>query len=629
MFSFLRKKSLVKRAALAGAALVLLTSLFFVSCGDSDPNPTEEGVVNAQSPVISAQPANTFWNVFTDTDKDSVTLSVTAGVTDGGNLSYQWYSRQTVNGSGIAINGATSNEFTITKTAYTANGAYYFYVVITNTNNAVSGTKTVSATSNTATVTVAGYPDTDYSDTHTLPDNLKGEWESEWGELFTVSDSEFSSGGDWGGGWNGYKGTIVNQRGNVEGTAGYITIQYTQNDWAEGAENLYYVIYYKDLTATTVTISGAGSSIDPDFDFETGGGRSTKEEAEATYTVSAGYFEMGSDLVKEGSGSANAQEPNINAQPQSASWNVSAATYQLSVTASVTDGGTLSYQWYSNTSATTTGGTAIGTNSASLSLAKADYPTNRKAYFYVVVTNTNNNATNTKTVAKTSNAATITVTGNTTTTYYTGDAEFNTVMASFEEGLWLSYDGYHIHKWSDFDADHWDRAKDIFSTMTTNKNDLKTYSTQQKPGNNDYIIMYDDDAMDMGGPYGMGYMGIVRAVNVSTTSNSEGAFIIEYFEGTEPAWLLAGYSGYVSSQELQPGEKPFFGFYFQLDDEDTCHFGNTTDGEYGSVPWYSETATLGEAINKITIANQSLYLGGAIDGFGSWHRYDDCEDWWP
>ena len=252
---------------------------------------------NAQKPIIETQPADTFWNVYTAAS--GVKLTVEAHVTDGGALSYQWYSNTSnsvVNGT--KIDTVTGKDYALTKTAYTANGTYYFYVIITNTNNDVTGLKNVSVTSHVAAVTVVGYPDTAYSDTHTMPSKLIGEWESEWGELYTISAGEFSSGADWGDGWSGYKGTIVNHRGNSAGTAGYITIKYTQNDWDETAENKYYVIYYKDLTETTVTIAGAGSFVFTDPDFGASGGRSTEDEAEATYTVSAGYFAMGSDLTR-------------------------------------------------------------------------------------------------------------------------------------------------------------------------------------------------------------------------------------------------------------------------------------------------------------------------------------------
>ena len=109
----------------------------------------------------------------------------------------------------------------------------------------------------------------------------------------------------------------------------------------------------------------------------------------------------------------DAEEPEITGQPEGGTWNVgSASTLSLTVTASVTDGGSLSYQWYSNTTGSTVSGNAVagGTN-ATLTLAKADYEFNAVYYFYAVVTNTNNNAAVNKTVTATSNAAMVTVTG--------------------------------------------------------------------------------------------------------------------------------------------------------------------------------------------------------------------------
>jgi hypothetical protein len=300
MFSLLKKKTVLNWAVFAFLVPIVIAGLLVVSCADTISKLTD----NAQKPTITVQPANIFWNVFSDTDESSsVTLSVDATVTDGGTLSYQWYSNSTDGTPGSEeIDGGTNATLTLSREDYTENGDYYFYVIITNTNDKVTGTQTASTTSDVATFTVVGYPDTGYSDTHTLPAALISDWESEWGELFTISATEFSSGMDFGEGWSGYKGTIVNHRGNAAGTAGYITIQYTQNDWDEDAEDLYYVIYYKNLTDTTVTIAGAGSFAFTDPDFGASGGRLTKEEAEAVYTVSAGYFEMGSDLVKPGEG---------------------------------------------------------------------------------------------------------------------------------------------------------------------------------------------------------------------------------------------------------------------------------------------------------------------------------------
>jgi hypothetical protein len=109
----------------------------------------------------------------------------------------------------------------------------------------------------------------------------------------------------------------------------------------------------------------------------------------------------------------DAAKPSITGQPQSGTWDVATAvTHQLMVTASVNDGGSLSYQWYSNTSDSYTDSSPIGTDSASLALNKTDYTENGAHYFYVVVTNTNNGATGNKTATRTSAVATVTVAGN-------------------------------------------------------------------------------------------------------------------------------------------------------------------------------------------------------------------------
>ena len=60
-----------------------------------------------------------------------------------------------------------------------------------------------------------------------------------------------------------------------------------------------------------------------------------------------------------------AQSPVITAQPQNAQYSVGGPASPLTVEANVTDGGTLSYQWYQNTDGSTTGGTKVGTNSPS------------------------------------------------------------------------------------------------------------------------------------------------------------------------------------------------------------------------------------------------------------------------
>jgi len=102
-------------------------------------------IEHAHIPLIGSQPSDGTVLV-----NGSVTLSVTASVTDRGTLSYQWFSNTTDrNTGGTLIRGATSRTFAPpTNTP----GTMYYYVVITNTNNYVNGNRTASVTSTTARV---------------------------------------------------------------------------------------------------------------------------------------------------------------------------------------------------------------------------------------------------------------------------------------------------------------------------------------------------------------------------------------------------------------------------------------------------------------------------------------------
>ena len=102
----------------------------------------------------------------------------------------------------------------------------------------------------------------------------------------------------------------------------------------------------------------------------------------------------------------DAAAPIITGQPIGAIYDKNEPAAALSVTAGVTDGGTLSYQWYSNTTNSTTDGTPVGTNSNTYTPSTAMVGT---TYYYCVVTNTNNEATANKTATATSDAAAVTV----------------------------------------------------------------------------------------------------------------------------------------------------------------------------------------------------------------------------
>ncbi|MDR1119812.1 MAG: leucine-rich repeat protein [Dysgonamonadaceae bacterium] len=105
---------------------------------------TITAAVNERTPVISAHPQDAKINI-----GGSVTLTVTASVNDGGTLSYQWYSNTSnSNTGGKVINGATGNSYS---PPTTVKGTIWYYVVVTNTNNRMY--YTVSVTSRAASVT--------------------------------------------------------------------------------------------------------------------------------------------------------------------------------------------------------------------------------------------------------------------------------------------------------------------------------------------------------------------------------------------------------------------------------------------------------------------------------------------
>ena len=107
-------------------------------------------------------------------------------------------------------------------------------------------------------------------------------------------------------------------------------------------------------------------------------------------------------------GPETAETPSITANPQDAGYTVGDTAAALTVAAQVSDGGSLSYQWYRSTTDSTTGGTAIsGATGTSYTPSTAQAGT---VYYYCVVTNTNDSATGSKTAAAASAAAGIVVT---------------------------------------------------------------------------------------------------------------------------------------------------------------------------------------------------------------------------
>ena len=184
-----------------------------------------------------------------------------------------------------------------------------------------------------------------------------------------------------------------------------------------------------DVTGRTVTVTwDAVSGADTyyvyrsanNIQFQLLTGKSVRDLSYAD-TVPAGgtYYYRVEASNAAGKGSASESElvtviigaavPVITVQPVGGAYLPNVPASPLTVTASVSDNGSLSYQWFKNADNANSGGTAIE-NATGSSYAP---PTAAAGtlYYYVVVTNTNNSTNGNRTATAASNTATVTVLG--------------------------------------------------------------------------------------------------------------------------------------------------------------------------------------------------------------------------
>ena len=127
--------------------------------------------------------------------------------------------------------------------------------------------------------------------------SLTGTWQSSYGEIFKITSTSLSNGGSWGDAYAG--NNLVVSYTNDEATSGYIYIKYTRAmnpdySYSETAPDVgkWYAIAFKELTASSVSLSGA---------YNASGKTSTEtlEEAISTFTIANGYFTTYSECVKQ------------------------------------------------------------------------------------------------------------------------------------------------------------------------------------------------------------------------------------------------------------------------------------------------------------------------------------------
>jgi hypothetical protein len=205
-----------------------------------------------------------------------------------------------------------------------------------------------------------------------------------------------------------------------------------------------------------------------------------------------------------------------------------------------------------------------------------------------------------------------------TEAYYPGEAVF-TEQLNFLCGVWYSHsagigrlDGYRIRGWSDLTGADKAKAQTLFPEIDTGN--LQTYSAKSAPQNGDYVILFDDTAYgqeedDSGNneSWGFSYMGLVRAINIFNGDKNRGAIIIEYFEGAGPAWLS-------DTQGLTPDEKPFFGIFYKVIDNNTVQMANPVDlaAMYAKKHYYTEQGTLVEAVGTFDVENEAEFISWGV-----------------
>ena len=319
-------------------------------------------------------------------------LTAAASASDGSAVSYQWYVNTVSSVTGAtAVSGATSGTLTV-PTDLTA-GTYYFFCRATSptlgtVNSNVVAVVVASAQAATGTITITAQPGSISTTAGSVSGTIT--------VLATVSDESTLT-------YQWYEATTNT---NVSGTpiAGATSHSYTLPISLQAGAYYYYCVIGSATCA------------------------SVKTQA-VTVTVEAGTATIA-----------------ISAQPNDATVTAGAISGSLHLTAVASDGSTLSYQWYGNTTDSNTGGTLVsGATSASLTLP-TDL-TEGSYYYYCVVSASGLTAVTSETAAVTvlaEGTAIITITANPgaqTFALNTGSAGIS-VVASASDGSTLSYQWY-------------------------------------------------------------------------------------------------------------------------------------------------------------------------------------------
>lgn len=186
----------------------------------------------------------------------------------------------------------------------------------------------------------------------------------------------------------------------VYGSAASVIVTATVTDSSLGARSLNMVDFYlegaSEPFASSPVISGVATATLDISSLSTG-----SYQIKAAYGGSFGG--AASNDTKTLQIVVNAETPNITGHPTDRTYNKGSSS-SLLVSAVVGDGGALSYQWYSNTVNSISGGMPVGGDSDTYAPDTSAVGT---TYYYCVVTNTNLSVAGTQTASATSLIATV------------------------------------------------------------------------------------------------------------------------------------------------------------------------------------------------------------------------------
>ena len=135
--------------------------------------------------------------------------------------------------------------------------------------------------------------------------NIQGNWDSSWSEIYNITETTFDTGDT---AWSYAGDNLVIEP--LTNNSGYLYFKYTKalcdthsdksdpdmKKWvyvydADAADvGKWYAVYYKDLTETSVQISGAYGLVTS---------TETLEEAKKVFTVENGYYKRFSECVRK------------------------------------------------------------------------------------------------------------------------------------------------------------------------------------------------------------------------------------------------------------------------------------------------------------------------------------------